>query len=300
MPARRDVTVFLVLVFLLPWPVWVVEQLTGSQVLFFVAMICVAISTWVAVRYVWRPGNIRQATAIGPVRWKLCLLAAGLFILMEVVAIALNAATGVFPVDLTDFSALREAYGPDGSVGALALRALGFSLVQLVLILPLAFCEEWGWRGYLLTRLSSRLGPWPAMVLIGAVAGVWHLPFYLGPWFSMGADERQSFVPFVIYCVFFGVLLGLLRFAGGSIWPAVAAHAVNNTIVFGFLDLVAADADAQRNAWTTGLSGWQGLLVMLVAIVALASTPAVRRGMRVPDRTAVGASAPGAATAPGD
>jgi uncharacterized protein len=279
MSSGKDLVVFFLLLFGLPWPLWAIEQVSGVRFLFFAAMICVAIATWVAVRYVLRPASIARATGLGPISRRWCLIAAGLFIGMEIVAIALNAVTGVFPVDLTGFSQLRESFGPDGEPAVLALRALGFALVQLVLILPLAFCEEWGWRGYLLNRLGPRLGPWPAMVLIGALAGLWHLPFYLGPWFVMGADERQSFPPFVIFCVLFGVLLSLLRVAGGSIWPAVAAHAVNNTLVFGFLDILVADAGAEINPWTTGLSGWQGLLVMLAAIAVLAATPAVRKQM---------------------
>ena len=127
--------------------------------------------------------------------------------------------------------------------------------------------------------MGDRLGIWPALTVIGAIAGVWHLPFYVGPLFWMGADERQSIIPFVIYCVLFGVLLGLLRLGSGSIWPAVVGHAVNNTVVFGFMHVVAADEDAKLNAWVTGLSGWHGWLILLLAIAILASTGPVRRAL---------------------
>ena len=48
----RDVGVFLAVVFTLPWLLWIVEQLTGIRILFFAAMIAVAIATFVAVRWV--------------------------------------------------------------------------------------------------------------------------------------------------------------------------------------------------------------------------------------------------------
>jgi uncharacterized protein len=150
-----------------------------------------------------------------------------------------------------------------------ALSALGPALAQFVLILPLAFCEEWGWRGYLLTRLRDRMGTWPALIVVGVICGIWHLPFYLGPWLSMSADARQSFLPFVIYVVLFGVLLGVLRLGHGSIWPAVVAHAVNNTIVFGYLDVLVMDPGQRINPWLAALSGWQGWLILLAAIVVL-------------------------------
>ncbi|GIE97194.1 CPBP family intramembrane glutamic endopeptidase [Paractinoplanes rishiriensis] len=274
----RDVYVFLAVVFALPWLIWVVEQLTGIRILFIAAMVSVAIATFVAVRWVWRPPSIARATALVPVRpvgrtVRYCLLAAGIFLAMAVVVVAVNAWTGIFPADLTGYSALRERYAPEtagqtGFPGGVAVSALLANLLQFVLILPLAFYEEWGWRGYLLTRLGDRMGVWPAMIVIGAIAGVWHLPFYIGPWLSMSADARQSIVPFVIFCILFSMVLGLLRLASGTIWPAVVAHAVNNTVVFNFVFVVVADHEETQsvNAWLVGLSGWQGWLIMLAAI----------------------------------
>ena len=255
----RDVRVFLAIAFGLPWVIWVVEQLTGIRVLFWAAMVSVAIATFVAVKWFWKPADVARATAILPVRpagrlvrW--CLIAFGLFVAMSAVAVALNAVTGLHPFELS------------GDVTGLLIS----SLIQFVLILGLTFCEEWGWRGYLLNRLGERMGTWPAMVLIGALAGVWHLPFYLHPWFSMSADARQTFVPFVIFCVLFGVILSLLRLAHGSIWPAVVGHAVNNTVVVGFVQTAGWKESYQLNAWLHGLSGWQGWLVMVAVIALLA------------------------------
>ncbi|GBD16999.1 hypothetical protein HRbin26_01910 [bacterium HR26] len=50
-------------------------------------------------------------------------------------------------------------------------------IAQIVLALTLAvpinsvfaFGEEFGWRGYLLPRLMTLLGPWPGLVLHGAI-----------------------------------------------------------------------------------------------------------------------------------
>jgi membrane protease YdiL (CAAX protease family) len=280
--SRADVRVFLGIVFGLPWVLWVFEQVTGVRVLFFAAMLSVAVATWVAARHVWRPANIAEATALVPVHpirrtAGYCLLAFVLFIAMSALAVALNALTGLYPADLDGFSALRDVYGPEtaGRAGVpweLIGQAFAASLVQFAVILPLAFCEEWGWRGYLLNRLRERMGTWPALVLIGVICGVWHLPFYVGPWFSMSGDALRSLLPFTIFCVFFGMVLGWLRLAAGTIWPAVVGHAVNNTVVFGFVQVVVADkaAEPRIDGWLTGLSGWQGWLVMLVPVAVLA------------------------------
>ncbi|MEV7628633.1 type II CAAX endopeptidase family protein [Actinoplanes sp. NPDC089786] len=254
----RDVGVFLGIAFGLTWLLWVVEQVTGVQILFFAAMMSVAVATFVAARWVWRPSDLPRATSLVPVRplprtLRWCALAAGLFLVMGALALALNHVTGVYPADLGHLD---------------WTRGLGPALVQFVLILPLAFCEEWGWRGYLLNRLREGLGTWPALIVIGVIGGLWHLPFYVRPWFAMSPDARASFVPFVIFVVLFGVVLGLLRLASGSIWPAVVAHAVNNTIVFGYLDVLVSPG-VEINPWVAALSGWQGWLILIAAAAVL-------------------------------
>lgn len=269
---------------------WVVEQISGIRVLFVAAPLSVAIATFVAVRWIWRPASVAAATSLVPIRpvgrlVRFCLLAAAIFLFAATVTVILNAVTGVYPADLTGFSALRQGFAPDtlGHAGFpwdVALAALAAGVVQLVIILPVMFCEEWGWRGYLLNRLRDWLGTWPALIVIGLICGVWHLPFFVGPWWSMGADARQTVIPFTIFCMLFGVVLGLLRLASGSIWPAVVGHAVNNTLVTGFVQVVVADDDAEINAWITGLSGWQGWLVLLAVIAVLAATGIVGRADR--------------------
>jgi hypothetical protein len=113
-----DVGVFLGIVFGLPWVLWVFEQVTGVRILFFAAMMSVAVATWVAARYVWRPANIAEATALIPVHpirrtAGYCLLAFVLFIAMSSLAVVLNAVTELYPADLDGFSALRDVYGPE-------------------------------------------------------------------------------------------------------------------------------------------------------------------------------------------
>ncbi|MFD0661571.1 alpha/beta fold hydrolase [Thermocatellispora tengchongensis] len=138
--------------------------------------------------------------------------------------------------------------------------------------MPLAFCEEWAWRGFLLPRLRP-LGLWPALLLGGLIWGLWHLPGYVG------TGTAHRLVPFLVTVMLFNVLLGWLRLASGLIWPCVVAHAANNTLVIGFVNVLFASDDprALSNPWTIGLSGWPGWLVMLAAIAALVGSGAFRR-----------------------
>ncbi|MBO3743126.1 CPBP family intramembrane glutamic endopeptidase [Actinoplanes flavus] len=267
-----DVRVFLVIAFGLPWVLWGVEQAAGVRIMYWAVMVSVGIATWVAVRYVWRPPDPAGVTGLRRLRPGWCAVTFVLFLAMSAAAVALNAVTGIYPADLDGFSALRHVYAPEtaGRTGVpwdLIGRALVVQVLQFLLILPLAFGEEWGWRGYLLPRLRERIGTWPALITIGVICGVWHLPFFVG------GETLWDLAPFTVFCVFFGVLLGWLRLVSDSVWPAVVGHAVNNTIVFNFVQVVVADqaAEPSIDGWLTGLSGWQGLLIMFIPIAVLAT-----------------------------
>jgi membrane protease YdiL (CAAX protease family) len=120
---------------------------------------------------------------------------------------------------------------------------LGMALVASVLA-PLA--EEIAFRGYLLSALRTRFPPRMAIVASSVLFACMHL-------------DPVRF-PAVL---FLGLFLGWLAWRSGSIWPAVAAHAVNN----GLGSLVASRAGADAEA---GGSVGTGLAVLAVGLAALA------------------------------
>lgn len=270
-----DVAVFLAVAFGLPWLLWLLRLATGIDVVAAGGMVSVGIATFVAVRWVRRPASIALETGLLPVRpWPRTLArgagALGLVVGLASLAILIGAAAGVTPLDIAGLSAARETYGSTG-LGPAALQ----SVLLFLVLLPLAFCEEWGWRGFLLPRLL-RFGTWPAFVASGLVWGLWHLPGYVGP------NARGGLVPFLVFTVLFGVVLGWLRLRTRTVWPAVVAHAANNTIVTGFVNVAFLDAAAVRHfdPWSFGLSGWPGWIVMGLLIAYLAATG--RLGREVP------------------
>ncbi len=80
-----------------------------------------------------------------------------------------------------------------------------------VAVIP-PICEELFFRGYLMHRFAA-LGAPLAIGLQALLFTVFHLDLY----------------GLVVYLVI-GVVLGILRVWSGSIWPAVALHAVNNAL----------------------------------------------------------------------
>ena len=111
-----------------------------------------------------------------------------------------------------------------GSAG-LAIFKISTGLVIGTLF---ALAEETGWRGYMLPRLLS-FGAVPAMLLVGFLHGVWHLPLMLTTDYYHNTGNPLLVVPlFLVTLTFAGVFYGFLRIWTGSVWPVAIAHAAAN------------------------------------------------------------------------
>jgi membrane protease YdiL (CAAX protease family) len=65
---------------------------------------------------------------------------------------------------------------------------------------------------------------------------------------AVAIGALAGLVPFLVTTMFFGVLLGWLRLASGLIWPGVIAHAANNTLITGFVNVVFVAGDQRAFA----------------------------------------------------
>ena len=128
------------------------------------------------------------------------------------------------------------------------------------------FGEEFGWRGYLLPRLSP-LGGIYAAIITGVIWGLWHAPVivldgynYPGhPWLGLGM--------MVIFTISLSMIFAWLRFRSGSVWPSTLAHAaINAQAGFGLLLLSRVDS-------LLGVPlGIIGLIPMIALAIWLAAT----------------------------
>lgn len=136
-----------------------------------------------------------------------------------------------------------------------------------------AFGEEVGWRGWLLPALRP-LGTWPALVLSGAVWGLWHTPIIL-----LGQNFNQPNLWGVLLMtvggIAWGVLFGWLRLRTGSIWPSVIGHGCLNAS--GGLILVLGTAGAPMNLPLVNPLGVSGWIIIAVVVTVLALTGQFRR-----------------------
>lgn len=104
--------------------------------------------------------------------------------------------------------------------GLLLEESLGMSLLA-VAVAP-GLCEELAFRGLIFSGLRTNNRPWPTIVISSVLFGVMHV---------LLSAYQQFFHSTVL-----GLVLGLLVLRGGSLWPCVIMHLVNNAmaVLFGY------------------------------------------------------------------
>ena len=245
-----------------------------------------ALATFIVIRWIQPLPEVRNATGLrfgAPgSRWGLYWLFGWLgFVAFGVAAPFVGALFGLFPMDLTNFSLYRkslqntpggEAFLALGSIETVVLVALLTLPLWALLLTPFSLGEEWGWRGYLLPRLLP-FGQWPALLISGAIWGIWHAPLVV-----LGANYQGHPVLGVflmtINCTIVGVILGWTRLATGSIWPAVLGHAgfnasVGAAYIFGQAGIEYDQAQVTLAGWT----GWLLPLLFIALLVAIRRLP---------------------------
>ena len=312
LPRNLDLWVFLGLTFVLTWAVdlalWLAKVPPGPTWTAVVAgtMFLPAIATWFTERFVVKTPALAARTGLRvrapDVRWgRYWLLAWFVTPAVVLASIGLSALMGFYVLDLVELSSLRAAVeaSPQGREALekvslhqmLALNvASGILIAPLVNALPI-FGEEWGWRGYLLPRLWS-LGPWRALVLHGAIWGLWHAPIIL-----MGYNYPKhpvlGVLLMVLLCVLMGILFGWLRLATGSVWPAVIAHASINGLapLVSVLGKNGVDFDTAL-VGMTGLPGFLLLGALVGILVWRRQVPVPPPPAPLPDRPGENAPLP--------
>jgi membrane protease YdiL (CAAX protease family) len=144
-----------------------------------------------------------------------------------------------------NFTALRAQLQAANSASVSdPVRIIISQTLMALLISPIlngisTFGEEFGWRAYLLPKLSAAMGNRKALLLSSVIWGVWHWPViamghnygldYWGyPWLGL--------LLMVWFTLSVGVFIGWISQKAGSVWPAVIAHgALNGIAALGLL-----------------------------------------------------------------
>ncbi len=152
-------------------------------------------------------------------------------------------------VDLDQTQDLPEELGADGPL----LNALAV-VILVTVVAPLG--EELFFRGFFFGALRNWRGPWLAAIITGIVFGGIHV----------GSSPVGYLVPLMI----FGAALCMLYEWTGSLYPAIALHAINNAIALG----ASLDWDWQIPAMMVGSTATALALAWLLARIVGNRRPA--------------------------
>ena len=138
----------------------------------------------------------------------------------------------------------------------LVTATLGTAISSLM-----AFGEEIGWRGYMLTRLITAGVPKPVFAS-GLIWAVWHVPLILTGQYAAGSRPWLSALLFIVGVVALAYLLAFLRLNSGSVWPAVIAHGAWNSMIQGTFDRATTGTPL-----AVGESGWMTMIVSIIVVL---------------------------------
>lgn len=284
------VIVFVVLACGLAWlvalPLWLGEGLAEpiAGVLLPVMMFTPAIATLVVTFALRAPAKGERARFLGlwplrPAKRVIWFIVLGWFgpPLLIALGILVAAALGFVQLDFmfAAFAAQLESMLPAGAelppVGLLVIAQLSSIPVGALINCFVTFGEEIGWRGWLLPALRP-LGTWPALLLSGAIWGLWHSPVILLG-YNFGRTDITGVLFMIGGCVAWGIVLGWLRLRSASLWPAVIAHGALNAAGGAVIIFAAAQPDLAL-AGPLGVATW---IVLAVVIGVLIVTGQFRR-----------------------
>ena len=141
--------------------------------------------------------------------------------------------------------------------------ALGQGLIAGITINAVAgFGEELGWRGFLQHELAP-IGFWRSSLIIGSIWGFWHAPLIL-----QGHNYPQhpivGVVMMIVWCMLLTPLMSYIRIKAKSVITAAIFHGtLNGTVGLAIMYLQGG------NDLTTGMTGFAGFLVLILAIVGM-------------------------------
>jgi membrane protease YdiL (CAAX protease family) len=138
---------------------------------------------------------------------------------------------GIAKLD-TQFTVIREAMASSASGGAVPTElVLVIQIASAILLAPFinllfALGEELGWRGFLLPHLLP-LGQWKAILISGAIWGVWHAPAIIQG-LNYPGYPVAGILMMVVFCVLLATIFSWLYLNARSPWaPALAHGAIN-------------------------------------------------------------------------
>lgn len=115
---------------------------------------------------------------------------------------------------------------------------MAIQIIQAVFLAPIlnfatCFGEEWGWRGYLLPKVSQHFSTIPTLLVTGIIWGLWHAPLtIIGHNYGLGywGFPFTGIAMMCVFCTVLGIFLSYVTLKTRSCIPAILAHGAINGI----------------------------------------------------------------------
>lgn len=166
-----------------------------------------------------------------------------------------------------EFSEAFVSNEMSGRIGSYSLMVWA----SIIVFFP-AFGEEWGWRGYMMPKLTELVGKPMAIIVGGILWGLWHAPLTIAG-HNFGTD--YDFFPWLgilimcVYCIFYNAFLTFLTEKTKSIYPASFCHMINNNCGgFVFISLFGSNALIEK---ISAVSAIDMMLYTLITTIIIGS-----------------------------
>ena len=149
----------------------------------------------------------------------------------------------IFPNNLdlsfSHFTATLEATGAPLETLPMPIGLLMLiQCIQAIFMAPAlnfvtCFGEEWGWRGYLLPKISKHFSTIPTLLITGIIWGLWHAPLtIIGHNYGLGywGFPFTGIAMMCVFCITLGIFLSFVTLKTSSCIPAILAHGAINGI----------------------------------------------------------------------
>jgi membrane protease YdiL (CAAX protease family) len=175
---------------------------------------------------------------------------------------------GKFDLSMAFARETGEISATDTLATVMSREALGGFFIVLFGALLLFIGEEFGWRAYLLPKLMP-LGPRKAVLLTGAIFGMFHWPtIFMG--FQYGLDYWGAPVVgpllFVLIIMSPSVIFSWVTLRTGSVWPACIAHAEHNAFCSLMIYFLRGAPDVLIGPVPEGIVGCLGYVLLALPI----------------------------------
>ena len=146
---------------------------------------------------------------------------------------------GSFDPDCGYMRTTMEAAGVPYEAQAVPMNLLMLiQIVQAILLAPImnfvtCFGEEWGWRGYLLPKVSKHFSTIPTLLTTGIIWGLWHAPLtIIGHNYGLGywGFPFTGIAMMCVFCTVLGIFMSYVTLKTKSCIPAILAHGAVNGI----------------------------------------------------------------------